>query len=226
MSIELTRVESVECGSKGLELLEQGVMLEHFGTKVETMEQFMEQTEPKMEFYGDPEESAKHWHMQREGMSCAVACQEFIAEELIGVDFSEDKMRAYAEKHSWYETERGTYLSDVGKLLETMGLNIERSCNATLEDIAQELKDGGKIICGVNNRVLQNAAYARQPGIRANHAVQVTGIEQHANGKCYVVLNDPGVANGAGVRIDSDTFLKAWKTGNCFMVTAHKGGNV
>lgn len=199
--------------------LEPGVMLEHVGLSPKTAE-LRDSAELGA---GTPEKDAEHWHRQTERNSCAIACQEFVAEQLLERDFSEQKMIEYATKKGWYDPEAGTTANDVGKLLESLGLNVERAFHLTLHDLAQELDSGSKLICGVNNMILARPELADIPGNMANHAVEVIGIEKSPS-DTWVILNDPGIEGGRGVHIRSSTFLKAWAPGNNITVIARKGG--
>lgn len=172
---------------------------------------------------GIPETDVENWHRQTEQNSCAVCCQEFVAEQLLDREFSEQGMIQYATEHGWYHPESGTSVSDVGKLLEALGLEVEREYGLTLADLFGELERGHKIICGVNNMILENPGFADLPGYNANHAVEVIGID-YSNPECVqVVLNDSGVANGCGRSVSADTFIKAWNTSGRYAVSAWKG---
>ncbi len=198
--------------------LEPGVTLEHIGLRPKMIE-----SELNTELgAGSPEKDAEHWHFQSEANSCAVACQEFVAEQLLQEDFSEQKMLDYAKEKGWYDSEVGTTGRDMGKLLESMGLEVERCFDLSLADLARELDAGAKPICGVNNMILAKPEIAAIPGQLANHAVEVIGIEQTAEGT-RVILNDPGVEGGGGRAVSASTFLKAWQTGGNYAVIARKG---
>ncbi|MDO4650507.1 MAG: hypothetical protein Q4B26_17855 [Eubacteriales bacterium] len=204
--------------------VEQGVTLEHFGIKEQI--EVSEINEASDAIYGNPETDAKNWHHQTESVSCAVACQEFIVEQLTGQEYYEHDLIQYAENLGWYDPESGTSIKDVGNILEAAGLLVERGEQYTLNDLAEELESGGKVICGVNNKILQNPMYSLVPGLRANHAVQVSGIDASDPNNVEVILNDPGVINGRGLRVPADTFMKAWGTGDNFAVFARKGVTV
>lgn len=198
------------------ELLEEGVSLEHLRAG-----QGMETQEPKERMIGEPYEDMETWSPQAEDNSCAVACQEMIAEQLTGRDFSEEKMIALARERGWYDPESGTTMLDVGKVLEELGMTVERQTGATISDLAAALAQG-KVICGVNNMLLSVPELAMLPGLRANHAVQVIGIDTSDPNRVEVILNDPGVENGRGIRHSMDDFMKAWKTGGNFMVAVER----
>lgn len=206
-----------ELGTPGqIELLEEGVSLEHLhaGRGMETEGQ-------RERIIGEPYEDRETWSPQAEENSCAVACQEMIAEQLTGQDFSEEEMIALARERGWYDPESGTTMSDVGKVLEEMGMTVERQTGATVNDLAAALEQG-KVICGVNNMLLSAPELSVLPGLRANHAVQVTGIDTSDPNRVEVILNDPGVENGCGIRHSLDDFLKAWKTSSNFMVSVER----
>lgn len=200
------------------ELLEDGVIREKLGTDPEISEWY----ESKETVIGTPEEADDHWHRQSEMNSCAVACQEFVAEQLLDREFSEQEMIEYAKARDWYDPAEGTSITDIGKLLEAVGLQVERIENITISDLAMSLAEGEKVICGVNNMILQEPALADLPGINANHAVEVIGIDYSDPGNPQVILNDPGVENGQGIRHDLDIFMDAWKTSNHFAVIASR----
>lgn len=203
-------------GAGHTELLEEGVSLEHLHAG-----RGMEAEGPKERIIGQPYEDMETWSPQAEDNSCAVACQEMIAEQLMGQDFSEENMIAFARERGWYDPESGTTIFDVGKILEEMGLQVERQTGATISDLAVALEQG-KVICGVNNMLLSAPELAMLPGLRANHAVQVIGIDTSNPDRVEVLLNDPGVENGCGIRHGLDDFLKAWKTSGNFMVSVER----
>lgn len=193
--------------------LEEGVSLEHMHA-----ERNLETEERQEQIIGQPYEDMETWSPQEEDYSCAIACQEMIAEQLTGKDISEEKMIAFARERGWYDPECGTTMYDVGRLLEEMGMKVERQTGAAISDLASALEQG-KVICGVNNMLLSEPALAILPGLRANHAVQVIGIDMTNPEHVEVILNDPGVENGCGIRHSLDIFLKAWKTSGNYMVS-------
>lgn len=195
---------------------ENGLIFEHIGENNIISDTFYENDM----VFGNPETDDNNWHMQNAKFSCAVVCQEFVAEQLLNRDFSEQEFSAFAKKQGWYDTNSGTSLYDVGNILETMGINVEKSENVTLNDLAQELEADGKIICAVNSSIMQNPLFSLIPGLSADHAVQVIGIDYSDPDDPEVILNDPGVENGKGRRVDAKVFLKAWDTSNNFAAIA------
>ena len=200
-------------------LLEPGVIWEHIGDSREGVET----QETTDRFFGSPEKDAENWHLQVQDSSCAICCQEFVAEQLLGEDFSEENMSRFATERGWYDPEMGTTMSDVGKLLEAMGLRVERSHMADLSEVAGDLESGGKVMCAVCCEVLANPDLDRCIGLSANHMVQVTGIDATNPADIKVILNDPGVENGKGRCISAKTFLKSWKYSGNYAVSTWKG---
>ncbi len=172
---------------------------------------------------GNPAEEMGNWHWQETDSSCAVASQEFILERLTGREFEESELRELAEEQGWYDLYGGTTMSDVGNILEHMGLTVERSHGNSMENMERCLKNGGEVIACVDGLELwlgeDNDLFG--PGMDANHAVQVIGIDHSNAGHSMVILNDPGAANGGGAMIPMDVFMGAWEDSGCFMVEAY-----
>lgn len=203
--------------SETVEELEDGVIRETLFYPKESSER----TAFTGEIIGQPLEDAENWHPQTETNSCAIACQEFVAEQLLEQEFTEREMIDYAKEKGWYEPAEGTTKSDVGKLLEALNLDVERTENLTVRDLMQSIMDGDKVICGVNNFILAKPELADLPGLTANHAVQVIGFDFSDENAPKILLNDPGVVNGKCIRHDLEVFKKAWSTGNNFAAIAN-----
>lgn len=172
---------------------------------------------------GDPEGNMDNWHWQETGTSCAVASQEFVLEQLTGQEFNEADLRNLAEENGWYDIEGGTPVNDVGNILEYMGINVEQSTGKTMDDIHNCLENGGQVIVGVDSSELWNGTNDELfgPGMDADHAVQVIGIDYSDPEQPMVILNDPGTSNGAGAMVPMDAFVDAWEDSGCFMVEAY-----
>lgn len=172
---------------------------------------------------GDPAEDMQNWHVQETNSSCAVASQEFALEALTGREFSEAQLRDLAEQYGWYSPDGGTPLGDVGNILAHMGLNVEKSYGNTVFNIEQCLANGGEVIVGVDSSELWEGRsddfYG--PGMGADHAVQVIGIDHSTPMGPMVILNDSGCTNGCGAMIPLNDFMNAWEDSGCFMVEAY-----
>lgn len=178
---------------------------------------------------GDPGGEMANWHQQTYDDTCAVVSQEFILESLTGQDFSEDELRQEAIDNGWYTPGGGTPVEHVGGLLEAHGVDVERTEGATLQDIADKLSQGEKVIVGldadeiwmpgqdfVQDEILGDVGSI--PGQGANHAVEVIGIDNSDPNHPMVILNDPGHPDGQGVMVPADEFVDAWNDSGNYMV--------
>lgn len=182
---------------------------------------------------GDPLEDMEHWHEQANPDTCAVVAQEFILDQLTGYDFDEQELRELAYENGWYTPTNGsntggTPLYCTGNILEYHGIPVERSEGCTLQDIADKLAQGEKVIVGLDADEVWNPNSPDQdgnltevegiPGNGSNHAVQVIGIDNSDPNNPMVILNDPGNPNGQGLTVPADQFIDAWEDSNHFMV--------
>ncbi len=172
---------------------------------------------------GDPAEAMESWHWQETGTSCAVASQEFVLEQLTGQDFDEGDLRELAQEYGWYDPNGGTPMDDVGNILIYMGLNVQQSQDNTIDDIKECLENGGQVIVGVDSGELWSGENEELfgPGMDADHAVQVIGVDYSDASQPMIILNDPGAANGGGAMVPADDFMDAWEDSGCFMVEAY-----
>lgn len=201
------------------EILEKGVFRETFTTR-DSVSEIQEQNDAIL---GNPEGDAEVWHKQTESYSCSIACQTYITEQLTGEPVKEADFIQLARDNNWYfPQEGGTYPRDLGKLCELKGLNVEKSYDNSFETLKEMVASDSKAIVNVNNMVLANAEYAKLPGISANHSVEVIGIDMTDPNHIEVILNDPGVENGGGIRHSLDTFMKAWNTSSNFICEISK----
>lgn len=168
---------------------------------------------------GDPTDAMESWHSQT-GNTCAVVSQEFILEDILDREFDEDELRELAEENGWYNN--GTAPEDVGNLLEYYGIETQRSEGNSFEDLRDSLADGNKIIVAVDSDELWNGQSNDffGPGMDADHAIQVVGIDESDPDDIKIIINDSGVANGQCVEVPVDQFMEAWEDGNGFMVEA------
>lgn len=168
---------------------------------------------------GNPSEALDSWHMQADN-TCAIVSQEFILENLLDREFDEGELRAIAEEHGWYDN--GTSMEDVGRLLEYYGIDVEQSTGNTLDDLRNSLLEEKQIIVGLDADEIWSGQNEEMfgPGMDANHAVQVIGIDESNPDDIRIILNDSGVSNGQGVMVPADLFMDAWEDSGCFMVEA------
>lgn len=170
---------------------------------------------------GEPEEDVQHWEFQGNTNRCAVFSQMFAIEELLGIEVDPDELTQIAEENGWYDN--GTPPNCMGKLLEHYGLQTETS-NGTIEDIRDCLANDGKVIVGVDSsEIWQGPDHEDMfsPGMQADHAVEVIGIDYSDPDHPMVILNDSGTPNGAGEMVPLDQFMDAWQDSGCLMVEAY-----
>ena len=199
----------------------EGEILSEIFRPSEASEQANEVHEINEGIIGNPEKDMEYWHKQEHPMSCAIAAQEFVAESLLGKDFSEAKMREYARNNEWFR-DSGTTGICVGEILEAMGLDVTKELHCSVDDIAETLKTNGKVIVGVNDLILKDIRYSKLPGHEANHIVEVIGLDESDQKNIEVILNDSGDPDGAGRRVPLETFQAAWDTSKCFMVSVYR----
>ena len=85
MSLEIWDDDMAEAmeQAEGQQELEEGVLMENIGEMQQELGGLMESFKDFFEgddISGDPEKDMENWHHQTEQNSCAVACQEFVAE--------------------------------------------------------------------------------------------------------------------------------------------------
>jgi hypothetical protein len=111
--------------------------------------------EPEAGYIGEPPwEAMQHWHRQEASHSCAVASQEFILDNLTGIDHSEAELAAVAEANGWYVPGQGTPVEDVGKVLEHYGIPTEQYHGASVDQLATALNEGDRVMVALDSSEL------------------------------------------------------------------------
>lgn len=170
---------------------------------------------------GDPSDDMMHWEYQGDTNRCAVFAQMFAIEDLLDIDIDPDELTAMAEENGWFDD--GTPPNCVGKLMEAYGLETH-SGSGTIDDIANCLANDGKVIVGLDSSEIwvgPDHEDAYSPGMQADHAVEVIGIDYSDPDNPMVILNDSGTPDGAGETVPLDQFMDAWQDSGCFMVEAY-----
>lgn len=179
---------------------------------------------------GNPNDDMESWHCQTYSDTCAIVSQEFIIEELTGEDVTEDELRMEAIENCWYEN--GTTLENMGNLLESHGIPVDRHYEGSIEEIEDRLGSGEKVMIAVDSDEIWSPGgnyiedeilgdSGTYPGSDANHAVQVIGIDKTEPDNPIVILNDPGHPGGAGIMVRMDEFMSAWEDSGCYMVSTN-----
>ena len=168
---------------------------------------------------GTPEEDMALWDRQDSNKSCAVATTNMMFRSM-GLDPGEKTIADTFQNFGVYDPARGSnpvIIDDaINILAATNGLDIqaETFSGSDIDDLEAMLERGVRPMIVVDGAELQSGGFMRAMndiGLLPNspHAVQLTGIEHSSNGD-YAIINDPGVQNGAGLRIPLDAFKDAW----------------
>lgn len=154
--------------------------------------------------------------------TCAIKAQQIILESR-GISVSEDALIQESIDNGWYHPGEGTRMDDVGKLLESHGLEVERYVNGSVEELARGLSQGKQIIIGVDSGELWHPGFYEEfedvlLGPCADHALLVSGVSvDPLNAETQVSLTDPGTGEIFST-YSLDDFLDAWDDSNNFML--------
>lgn len=167
---------------------------------------------------GDPDGSG--YFQQSTGFTCAVVAQQMVLHDFgitdpaTGMCPSEAQLTYVATANGWLHG--GTLPDDLGRLLDYYGVDSHHGQG--IESMVEELSQGHKVVVGIDadelwyqdNFVINDLKDALG-GEAANHAIVVKGIKFDEHGDPLVVVNDPGIHNGAGMEYSLDTFVNAFE---------------
>lgn len=168
----------------------------------------------------DVEEAVEEWHVQEKDYSCAVCSQQFIINEFMDLNLTEEQLCKIAEAQGWLNPELGTSPRDVGNLLELFGIDTHTSYEGNMNDIKNTLDQGGRVIVAVDSAVLWTEGYGNYPVYGMDHAIEVIGIDDSNPNDIRVIINDSGIENGGGHTVSYLEFMEAWEPSGGFMVSA------
>ena len=192
------------------------------GMRYEEMTYFDPDSVDPDDVIGDPEDAIDLWECQGDTNRCAIYAQKFIIEEYTGEEVDIEELVDVAEENGWFEEEYGTSLNDMDKLLEKYDVPHETSYGNDINDIAECLDNGQKVIVSVDSEEYwygeEDGSNVFSPGDGPNHAIEVIGIDNSDPENPMIIVNDSGVPHGAGMAIPADTFMDAWEDGNCQMI--------
>ena len=149
-----------------------------------------------------------NWGQQEKRMSCAVRTQMMIGNEGPGRDYSESELRQIAKRFDWYEDQRGTYYTDIGKVAQLVyGMEYEQHKGIPLEELADLKQQGAELIVAVDHAML---ARPDLPKIATpDHVVELIGFDYSDAENPKVIINDPGRADGQGAAYPIEVFRRA-----------------
>lgn len=174
---------------------------------------------------GDPAADMEYWEFQGNTGRCAIYAQKFVLEEALGREIPIEELVAVAEEHGWFNESDGggTTTLNMDKLLEYYGVEHEMSFDNGIDSLEEALKDGKNVIVGVDSGQIwygeDNNIFS--PDTRADHAVQVIGIDRTDPDAPMVVLNDSGTPEGRGELVPLDVFENAWNAGDSQMIICY-----
>lgn len=197
------------------EELSRGVTRELFFPEKREAREGMEASEAAG-LMGTVEQDAACWRQTQGNMDSSAACQEAVARSLLGGEFSPERLQKCVQACE------SAGVRQSGDALEKMGLEVTRETGCGLKDICQVLGEGGKVIVRVNGAALRFAEYAKRPGIRADQAVQVIGVDARDPKQVMVIVNDPGASDGQAHSLPRQRFEKAWAVGDCAMTSVYR----
>jgi len=160
--------------------------------------------------------------------ACAVKSQEIILRDY-GIIVPQTELEKFAEANGWYDTVKGTPYGSVGNILEAYGIDVKQSEGNTIFDLVNELKDGHRVIVGIDADELWAKSWIKTEWEHfrdlhdphgANHALIVAGVEvdPHDMNDIKVILTDPGKGD-LRIEYPLDKFMDAWADGNFMMIS-------
>ncbi len=167
---------------------------------------------------GNPIEDMKYWEHQGNTNRCAIYSQKFVLEEVLGRELPIEELVSIAEENGWYDD--GTTSLNMYKLLDYYGVESEMSFDNDIQSLEEALQDGKNVIVSVDSGQIWygNDNNIFSPDTRADHALQVIGIDR-TNPECpMAILNDSGTLNGCGELVPLEIFENAWKAGDAQMI--------
>lgn len=155
--------------------------------------------------------------------SCAIKSQQLILNSM-GIDATEDLLRIEAHQNGWYKPGVGTPMENVGDLIESYGLTVERKIGGTEDELRAEIARGHNIIVGVDSgelwdngidETLEDIIRGPQP----DHALLVSGFAVNPlTGNECILLTDPGTGELLA-DYSLEQFEDAWDDSNNYMVS-------
>lgn len=151
---------------------------------------------------------------------CDFQCESYILKSK-GINTEESVLSERARRNYWLRGE-GTPLYNMGKLLESEGMLVSRCVDATIQKLAEALKEhmviavvnGDLLLCKNIDILDDNFSLENDP----NHAVVVVKMDKEAD---KITLYNPAVGDGEkdyGMR----AFENAWAESKNYMVTVRE----
>lgn len=154
---------------------------------------------------------------KKDGYLCDLECEEYILLSL-GYDVKRKTLLDEAYNNKWMK-EKGMPIYQIGRLLEKYKLSVARKYNQyTIQDIAECLKQGNKLIAVVNaEKLLQEKGMQESDAKNPNHAIVILSISIDEN---IICLFDPQTGNAQDT-YSLDSFVSAWNDSQNFLVVSN-----
>lgn len=169
---------------------------------------------------GTPAEDMKVWQCQGETNRCALFSQLFTIEQLTGEQIDIEDFVDKAIQNGWFTEEGGTSALNMDKMLTYYNIDHDMVFDANMEQLESELNNGSKLIVSVDSGQIwygdDNDIFS--PATRADHALQVIGIDHSDPNNPMAILNDSGSPSGCGEMVPLDVFENAWAAGDHQMI--------
>ena len=165
---------------------------------------------------GTPAKDMEVWECQGQTNRCSLFSQLFTIEQLTGSEIDIEEFADIAEEKGWFTEDGGTNMLNMDKMLTYYNINHDVVFDANIEQLEAELNNGSKLIVSVDSGQIWygEANDIFSPSTRADHAVQVIGIDHSDPDNPMVVLNDSGTPMGCGEMVPLDVFENAWSAGD------------
>lgn len=154
--------------------------------------------------------------------TCAIRSQQLILRDF-GIQIPQDELTDYSQAKGWYD-ESGTKVSAIGGILDTCGVSVHCSIGNNVTDLIDEIKQGHRVIVGVDARELYAEPGSAQWEFFHNlnspdHALIVAGIKVDSDNpeNNTVVLTDPGKGD-TYIEYPLNHFVGAWGDSQFFMM--------
>ena len=203
---------------ENFELLEEGVLLEHFVLE----EPPITQLDESAELYGNFAEDIKVWSLAENELSDSVMCEKYILEALTGDQITAEDIISRLEASGSFDYEYGCTQYGVGSFLEELGFSVIRESSTTVNDLCESLDNNEKIICALSSIALNYPELSDMPSLSADKYVEVIGIDRTNPLQVTVILNDP--LSEGGAEIPLDRFSAAWNIGGRYSITVRNIG--
>lgn len=181
-----------------------------------TAEGLFDPATPEEFVSGTPAEDMQVWQCQGQTNRCALFSQLFTIEQLTGEHIDVEDFVATAIEKGWFTEEGGTKFLNMDKMLDYYDIDHNMVFDSNMEHLEAELNNGSKLIVSVDSGQIwygkDNDIFS--PNTRADHALQVIGIDRSDPDNPMVVLNDSGTPSGCGEMVPFDVFEEAWAAGD------------